>query len=115
GRRVPPGHPARRILRSSRNGTSRRSIRARWRSSREGWQRDKLFLEQPHRKVPKVKLLVGAGAVDFTQRVVDGEFQLSILGFHDSQKPGAEIAVVEIGAAFEAAAIPRGRAVQPEG
>ena len=72
-------------------------------------------LEQPHRKIPEIKLLVGAGAVDFAQRVVDGEFQLPVVRLHDDRKPGAEIAVVEIGAAGEAAAVFRFRAVQPEG
>ena len=43
------------------------------------------------------------------------EFQLAVLRLHDDREPGAEIAVVEIGAAGEAAAILRFRAVQPEG
>src|SRR4051812_19504748 len=78
------------------------------RYARCGFQRR---LKKPHREIAQVELLVGAGAVDFAQRVVDGELELAVLGLHHDSEAGAKIAVVEKGAALEAAATLRLRAV----
>src|SRR4051812_3668046 len=71
-------------------------------------------LEQPHRKIAEIKLLVRSRSIDFTQRVVDGELELAVVGLHHDGEAGAKIAVVEERTSLESAALLRLRAVQPK-